>query len=337
MSNSTEPTREIWKISIHPGEDRRRPNVTALEWCLQRDVVGVGWAEAYSAGAPSGGGKEGYYELLRSKENWGGRVPSTVRTLLEQVRAGDIVCLYRRPNYVIAIVRDDEARFGPELGADFLDYDIGHARNVDWVEIEPDLAPGFLLRFATIQGILARSHFRSKYDEPTCNAITEGLLRLHAKKRADPAWRPHVDDSETAKVLRTLSKQAMFSAMTPDDCEDVILCFLQDRGWRLLKSTAWKSRPDYECDLLRVPVSPGGVATGRIQVKSGDERINTQQYQDLPPGEVLFLFSTASSDPYQGDPPPRVECLDQDDVVNWMRNNPSLLSRPLRMRLHAAA
>lgn len=340
MGEVTTTERQIWKITIDPRGDCRKANVDPLRWCLQRNIVGIGWAEAYSHCRPACNTREEAYRILCEAEWSKGKVPSTIRTLFEEIRAGDIICLYKRPRYVVAIVRDEQARFGPEIGSEFLDHDIGHARNVDWVEIEPDLAPGFLQRFATIQGILARSGFRYRYDKATCDAIVAVLLRLHEKKRADPTWRPLLDSTATAKVLRATPKQTIFSAMTPDDCEDVILCFLQDQGWRLLKSTSWRSKPDYECDLLKVPSGGNDSAVvGHIQVKSGfNVSLNTEDYEDkIPSGEILFLFSSAASEPYVGRCPARVECLDQDEVVEWMRANPALLSRPLRMRLHAAA
>ena len=106
--------------------------------------------------------------------------------------------------------------------------------------------------------------------------------------------------------------------MSPDDFEDVVAAYLQDKGWILVKSTCFKSKPVFEFSMVNKKHE-----VGYVQVKSG------KSPNPLPPSNykkyisnntLVFLFSTHPH-PYPGKAVNGVEPISHNDIFSWIKKN----------------
>jgi hypothetical protein len=131
--------------------------------------------------------------------------------------------------------------------------------------------------------------------------------------------------------LQCASFEDLDSILTPDDYEDAVVGFLQSEGWSLVKSTCFRSKPLFECLMIRP-----GPRYARVQVKSGRVQLKPTDYARwVSSSESVFLLST-HPDPYPGEPVEGVHTLACKDVLAWLAHNPWFLPPGLSLRFQVA-
>jgi hypothetical protein len=103
----------------------------------------------------------------------------------------------------------------------------------------------------------------------------------------------------------------IFSLLSPSDCEDVVGLYLQIECDYLLYPSSCKSDTlAYEYELIHRVSAEGAV----VQVKSGNESLNRDNYQSIE-GKV-FLF--ACNGEYHGEDYSHVKCLQSQQLQAFM-------------------
>lgn len=116
-----------------------------------------------------------------------------------------------------------------------------------------------------------------------------------------------------------------FALVGPEDLEDVVALFLQQRGWRIMPSTAKSSMASYE--FVMVHCNDGRRAG--VQVKSGGV---AHLHQDVAQEfDEFFVFLSNPLGQVEGDEA-RIQLISREDIETFARQNWTLLPRRLQRR-----
>ena len=301
-----------WKLSIKP---ESQPGWDAFEKCREKSLLGVGWHHAYAKKHPAN-----LEEAKRLVEEEWGNWPYQLRYLLEEVKAGDHVWLHRDGKYYLCQVTDDSILYGKEIDPDYEDYDLGHARKAKWVHVPDKFVTGKIQRGTIAQRTIQRIHITES--EAKFNQI------LFDKLSKDEAWAPRIDEEALSKSLANIKPAEFFSCMSPDDVEDVVAAYLQSKGWMLIKSTCFRSKPKFEFSMLNQKAE-----IARVQVKSGEIPLAPENYKDdVDNRNRVFLFSTCEN-PYLGESVSNVHPIKHECIIKWLKGNWWAITLPLKSRL----
>jgi hypothetical protein len=182
-----------------------------------------------------------------------------------------------------------------------------------------------LTQRGTLQAIGAGKHLR-RYSQWVFDNQPSGdnLEALYAS----------LDFEALRKRLEEWSPQESFKILGPDETEDVVGLYLQDSGWRMVKSSTYRNQRAVECEFVRAGESH--VETGYMQVKSGNIPLRVAHY--LPyakAGSYVYLFSTAQ-DPYPDSRQhqhPRVIPLTISQIASFIASGLQTLPVPLVIKL----
>jgi hypothetical protein len=301
-----------WKLSIKPDAEE---GYDPFDLCRKKSIIGVGWSYAFKGRNIRT--KQESYQVLLEKEK---RVPRQIKRLLDEVKAGDFVWLHQGGGYFLCRVKDDLTILGPQITEEFLSYDLGYARNADWVEVLGLLVPGRVQRSTIAQ--------RTIQWMDVSNQQEEYFRQIHQQLSRDPDWLPNIDENEVEHFLSNATLDQLADILTPEDYEDLIAAFLQAKGWTLVKSTYFRTKPEFEF----LVVKPGP-AYGHVQVKSGGLQLRPSDYEKwVKNNEQVFLFCT-HPEPYPGPPIAGVHPLDAREIISWVAANTWVLSLGLKLQI----
>lgn len=304
---------QTWKFSIKP---EAQPGFDPFIKCKELGIVGLGWSDAY---------KDKQADCFESAdlittEHWKGKIPQLGK-LFEEIHAGDHLWMHNHGHYYLCIA-GSKRYFGSQICEDFLKYDLGHAIDAQWIKIPEELVSGSIQR-----GVIARRMIQKiGISDPELK-----LNKLLAKELSiNPNWFPELNDFSIGTKIQLLSRADIFAIMSPDDVEDVIASILQTEGWILLKSTCFRSKPMFEFSMTNKESK-----VCLVQVKSG------KFPNQLPPGHYaeylnerneIVLFSS-HPDPYPGNKPEKIRCLTKEAIFEWIKQNHSILSSTLKLKI----
>jgi hypothetical protein len=301
-----------WKLSIKPGA---APGFEPFALCKWKSLVALGWSHVFEGRKILT--KEDSYLALRKSE---GKVPRPIERLLDEVEVGDFVWLHQSGGYFLSKIKDNIPVLGPQIDGEFTKYDLGHARNAEWIKVPELLVPGRVQRSTIVQRMIQKM---------TCSGLQERYFgHIHGHISKDPGWFPTIDEKEVAHRLTSRPLDELCELLTPDDYEDIVAAFLQFKGWTLIKSTCFRTKPVFEFRLVR----PGPLY-GYVQVKSGAVPLRPSDYARwVKDKECVFLFSTDRR-PYPGHAVDGVHTLDANEVIKWAAENSWVLSPGTKIQL----
>mgnify|MGYP000970548363 CR=1 FL=1 len=306
---------KLWKMSIKTGGPR---GAEALRWCREHGIVAVGWSVAF----------DGLTQLpVDPVAHLAAGYPNAVSPvrMLAGMQPNDLVWLHHGGQFFVCKTADGPLILGPDLGSEYREYDVGHARRAVWAQVPEDLVPGKIQRAVISRRMVCRI--------PGGKHLVAYCALLHARLQADPGWRPTTDPVAVRRALEALTPAELVELASPDDWEDVIAASLQLAGWVLVKSSCFRSKPRFEFRMIREEV--GRTETAYLQVKSGEQvPLPPADYaRDVSPDAEVYLFSTHATDPYPGPPVPGVTPIPLAAVRAWMADHVGLLPRGLCAQL----
>lgn len=303
-----------WKLSIKPDSQK---GFNAFAKCKEKSLLGLGWHHAYVSKHPS--------DLTEAKklvkEKWK-KWPYQLKYLIEDMKTGDHVWIHQNGKYYLCKVADDSILYGSAIDSDYKSYDLGHARKGIWVVVPDKFVTGTIQRGTIAQRTIQKIIITEQ--ETQFNQF------LFDKLHKNPAWEPKIDKETLIKSLSSISSSELFSLMSPDDVEDVVSAYLQNKGWILIKSTCFRSKPKFEFSMLN---KKGEIA--HIQVKSGKSPnpLKPSSYKSYASDKsLIFLFST-NKNPYPGECASGVHPIKHNEIYKWVISNFYVITLHLKSRL----
>ncbi len=305
----------VWKLSIKPEKKYAKE---AFEVCKKRKLVAIGWSKIFNDKQITS--KEDSYEAL-SKDINGLR---TVKKFLEEVKSDDLFWLHQEGSYYLCRISSGLSILGPNITDKFLDYDLGHAREAQWVCVPEDMVPGRVQRAVIVSRTLQRIHC-SLQEETAFNKIHYELIR-------DSNWQPDLDIEKIINFVQDTPREKLNEIFSPDDHEDIIAAYLQCQGWILVKSTCFRSKSQFEFRMVKKDESGNDSHVAYVQVKSGQTHLDINQYRASARDGTIYLYSTACH-PYSGEKAEGIIPIDPSDVFKWLCNNIWFISKALRIKI----
>ncbi len=302
----------VWKLSIKTNSQK---DFNPLIKCKEKSLVGAGWHRPYINNHPQ--------DLLHAKkilkdygwEKW----PYQLTTLMEKVKKDDYIWIHQSGAYYLCKVNSDKCIFGKDIDIDFAKFDLGHAREVEYVKVDEKFVSGKIQRGTIAQRTIQR--IKLSVNEK------DYVLNLFEKLNLDPKWEPSLINLENK--IKQSNYENIFAALSPDDTEDVLAAYLQSLGWIIVKSTCFRSKSKFEFEMLNKNGD-----TGYIQIKTGRVTLNPDMYKKFLGNKIkIFLFSTAKNPYPKGINIPGIEAINQLDIYKWLITNTWALPLSLKYRL----
>ncbi|WP_025820664.1 hypothetical protein [Shewanella marina] len=302
-----------WKFTIKPASEK---GFNAFKFCKENSYIGLGWSRAYAEEKPAN--YDSVRALLVKKYK---KVPYQVIHFIDSVKENDHLWIHKNGKYYLCIAGKD-VLYGEDISCDFLKYDLGHIRKVTWLEVPEIFVSGAIQRGVIAQRMIQKIKI---------SAIEQEYSSLLVKELSkDIEWKPVIDDEKLKENLKLIDIHQLFSMMSPDDLEDIVSFYLQSKGWRLTKSTCFRSKPFFEFSMLNIKNE-----TCYVQVKSGNNpnKLPPLDYKKhVTDDSFIYLFST-NRDAYCGETVERVIPIYHEQLVQWLLNNIWALTLPLKTRL----
>lgn len=285
----------VWRINLKPG------GIRTQSFCLERGVLGVGWP-VEAGDLPLSW--TSYYELGKTKygdRGWN----RALNALKNRIQVNDL-CWTRDSKgiYYIGRILSD---WRYENGKEFEEAEIFNVRSCNWKKIgSVEKVPGKVVR--------------SFIPSATLQEIADSSVVIFSQFKYN-----EVSDSFKYEIT-PLGFYDIFSLLSPEDCEDLVACYLQHRlGYMVVPSSCKDDTLAYEYVLQKR--TDGSVAVA--QVKSGYVSLATDVYGDFP-GEV-FLFTTDGE--YTGTPTGNVHCMSKADLTRFMEEFRSIMPGKIQLWL----
>ncbi len=302
-----------WKFTIKPASEK---GFNAFEFCKNNSYIGLGWSGAYAEKKPTN-----YDEAKSLLKKEYKKIPYQVKHMIESVKENDHLWIHKKGKYYLCIA-GKEILYDNDISSDFLKYDLGHIRKVDWLEIPEIFVSGSIQRGTIAQRMIQKITLSKREQEYSL------LLAKELTKNIE--WKPAINDEELQLTLKSTDNCQLFSMMSPDDLEDVVSFYLQSKEWRLTKSTCFRSKPFFEFSMLNSKNE-----ACYVQVKSGKNpnKLPPLDYKEhVTDNSFIYLFST-NRNAYCGGSVERVIPIHHKELIQWLLSNIWALTLPLKTRL----
>ena len=287
----------IWRLHIKPAAEE---GVDPSKFCFDKGILGIGWP--VDANGPMDWNT--YYALAEDEYREGRKRWRTAANAIIQM-ASDDLCWTRDENanyYLGRIVGDWEYRSTDEYRA----ADIVNVRPCEWFRVGGvDSVPGKVVNSfrpsATVQRV---------YDETSS---------LYSKIKFN------LLSGRAACDLPSDVKRDLFSLISPDDCEDIVGIYLQEKhGYRLIPSSCKRDTGKTEFVLKAVDGR-----RANVQVKQGNAPLDLDDFKhDRDNPCEWFLFTTQGQ--YNGKGDEHLRCLSPDDMRDFAFDNRNIMSDRIR-------
>ncbi len=305
---------QTWKFSIKPDSDK---DFDPFQKCKDLGLVGIGWSHGYEKQQP----KDFEEAKVFINKQWGTPDIPQIKKLFYDIKPGDHLWMQKKGHYYLCVA-GAKKYLGREICKEFRRYDLGHAIDAKLLEVPDEFVCGSVQRGIIAQRMIQRINLSEA--ETRLNQYIETNLS------ASPSWFPNIDIDAVGRILDTIGEEGLFGLLSPDDVEDIVASKLQTEGWVLIKSTCFRSKPQFEFSMIN---NDGG--TGLVQVKSGKgpSSLDPSEYSKyLCGGNKIYLFTTHPN-PYQGELVENVHCLTKGEVVDWMKEHCKLLTQTVKLKL----
>jgi len=296
----------IWVMSINTKNgDSGYNGRDALRFCREKKIIGMGWIIDEKVKT-----LEEAEKLLKKRYKTTSSQPIK---FIKEMKVGDLVWIYdvNERNYYLCRV---ESGWENEISGTWKKSDIVWHRAADWKKIGREHIPGIILRNPRIRTIV-----KAKIPSDSTRKYVWDLYKHGPKK----LQKKDIENLELK--VNELGDKEILELLDPDEIEDIVCTYIQSKGWRLIKSTASKSLPDFECE-FKLDGQMGGVnRVAYVQVKTGNQRIvdaDLRVYkQKAETGAKIFLYSESAL----VHKPKGIERISQTKLLDYLKNNLSEL------------
>ena len=280
---------------IHLKSDTNSTFAELLDYCRNKGIVGIGWADVKTTVDD--------YDVLKKecKEKYP-KDKGAFKSInaIRQIQPGDFIWTREGgQSTAYYLCRATDARWVDRVvSQDDINHDVTNYVGCKWVKVgNLDKVPG-----RVINSFRATSTAQHVYGVDTISAVIWNKLC----EEGDRCEIPQIDNSD------------FWNNIGNEDLECLVLLYLQWKGYYIYSSTIKNDTKTYEAVL----VSRDGKHKCYPQVKQ-NERLDPKDYVlDIDSSDKVILFS--SNEDY-GKPHPQVECLKRDEIWKFIMQNRVLL------------
>jgi len=277
-----------FRIHIRPGGGLGDAEVS-FSYCLEKQVLGVGWPTYLEKGASS-------WEEYESEASKHHDDLSRVRYLKNNVKTDDLIWTRcAAGGYYLAKVTSEWEYLTSDQA---LDADIVNVVRCDILKIPRiDAVPGKVV---------------------ACFRPTRTLQRI-ADERMD-VYSRHLWNELSAQSYFAPDGNIdgnVFPFLGSEETEDLIFIYLQTQGWVVIPNSRKADTMNFEFYLIHRETRERAV----VQIKTGYSSLNTDDWTGR--NERVFLFQSNGS--YSGSENPSIECISPSVIETFMVTNRELL------------
>jgi len=296
----------VHRLHIRPSGGEGNP-VLSFEYCLRRQVLGVGWQVDAASQKPLVWEE---YEKLASKRHGGVHAISRVRYLHDRVLPNDLIWTRdTKGKYYLAKVCVGKNRSRSEVAWEYLDTPEGRSADIVNV-VRCRIVP--VPQADDVTGKVVACFRPSRVVQSIADETTVLYSQL--------LWNQMVGAEEYK--LQKLRECDVFSLLDDQTTEDVIFVYLQCRGWIVIPNSRKADTMGYEFVALNKNSGERAV----VQVKTGNTRLEADCWGDFK--ERVFLFQTHGY--YIGIPTSNVVKLKPKTIEEFMSSNIDIMPHAVR-------
>lgn len=319
---SNHPT--IWALKIQPGGAEEGTN--PYEFCKAQNppIIGIGWGISEEFESAEEALKQ--HQTRDSHTDQWGNVKFPIRAMLKKASIGDLVWVNEGSEYALCRVKSDwkQVSSSATQNEDWIRNDIHNYRLADWRLVEPKFVPGYVKRYFSAPRIPTMARPDDGKNEPS----KEYALTLFEKDPGNVG--EVVDTSALSPKINNTTTETFFNILDPVETEDLVIDYLQSKGWHVVKSSTSKGQAGIECVLRRVDEEP---ETAYVQVKSGKGTIDVDEYVDLAHTSTVYLHQRHPPD---SSPPDGINWIEPEKLKTYLRRNPGYIPDHTLLKLDVA-
>jgi hypothetical protein len=283
----------IWRLNIKTASVN---NIDPRQFCIERKILGIGWAvdvdnvDTIDWDTYYKSAQDEYYN--KGDKGWW----PAINAVKNRMVLNDL-CWTRDWSGVYYLGRIlSDWRY--EDGKEYKSADVVNVRNCDWKKIGTvDAVPGKIIN--------------SFIPSRTVQAVDDESVAIYSVFLYNSL-------SDAFNYPLTSTPNDFLSLISAEDCEDLVGLFLQEKGYRIIPSSCKADTAAYEFVMKNLSTGKAAVA----QVKQGFVNINITDYSSLPC--EVFLFTSHGQ--YIGTPAANVICIAPDEICNFAKSHPLILS-----------
>jgi hypothetical protein len=280
----------VFRLHVRPGG----ASITLQEvfqHCVNNHVLGVGWPVDHPP-------HDWNSYLRRSRKKY--KTVATVSYLHDKVSRGDLIWT-RDPhgNYFLARVRS-EWEYDPTRKAKHAD--IVNIVRCEIRGVQIDEVPGKIVACFRARRTVQR------ISDPTSTAYSQILWNSLSTKNK-------------VRLTKSEDQRDIFSCLDDLTTEDIVLIYLQNKGWLLIPQSRQKDTKGHEFVLIHRRTKKRAL----VQVKTGNSHINRDWSKSQ---EDVFLFQPNSS--FDGCLSRNTKIISPKSIRTFMTRQPDLLPRHVK-------
>jgi len=265
--------KNIWRLNTKTNGIKDHGQKGLLDFCKKENIIGVGWSNPYFTEGMNKNIKDTkeiknyIWNIIKKDDNRTKGFATATNIIVDRMNIGDYVWTRAEGVYYIAKVLS-EPKYNLN-NQNYINYDLGFYRNVEYSKkfFHESEVPGKI-----ISSFAARNSTQHVSDQN--NKIFNYTESLFLGK-------------EISKI--NLEDWAIF--FSANDIEELVGLYLQiEKNLYVYTSTNKKSTAKIEFEL----VDKDGNLYG-VQVKTGNESINGNTYQEISNTMKIFLFATSDN------------------------------------------
>jgi hypothetical protein len=287
----------LWRNKLNSGLLPPEQWDAARAYCRAAGVIGVGWGTELERLPAEPTVDEVCEAILRRYGDGGRSGVNTVRRFAEQMDDGDLV--WTRDTGGTYWLGRIEGAWRFDWTDEASRWDVNIARPCRWL-LKP--ARDFDVPGAVVRSFIGRA------------GTLVRVLSEAARNASELFWKHEGDPPRGGFTV----EQVLADLVDPTDLEDIVLIYLQARGWLLMPSTRMKSTPTYEAAFRSL--EDGSLAV--VSVKSGDAAVPIPELASAAGRAKAFAFGNRMSAPPEQH---GVERILPEHIENFMAERPELL------------
>lgn len=294
----------VWRIQLKPDKKNEVSYRDLVDFCIKKGIIGVGWIAIKN--------RDDSWDAIKKECEQYDNKSAAFKAIhaISQVKKGDLIWTRLGEDaseYYLCRVGEKTWRDCSITEEEQEKYDLGNIVSAQWIRIgKQNLVPG-----KVVNSFSPRATIQHVYD---VSAISMAI------------WNKYSDNNAPKYSTRELSMNDFWNAIGSEELENLVILYIQSKGYFVYTSTIKIDNPKYECVL----VSSDGSHYAFPQVKRNTKLSPKYYAEGIGKDDKVFLYS--SSERY-GEAVENVICITRKELEVFMKKNKAVLPSYVKLLL----